>query len=459
MFNQIKLRWYTQGGYRDVLKIAIPLILSTGAWSILLFVDRMFLAWYSPEAIAAAMPAGMASFALMCFFIGTAAYVGTFVAQYYGAEEHQKVGAIVWQGIYLAMFALPVIFVAFFLADLFFASLGHTAEVAKLEADYFKLLMFSAPFLIASNALSSFFSGLGKTIIVMWVSVLIMMINILLDYLFIFGFWGLPAMGVSGAAIATNIAICCGFLVYTSLFLSQHNQSEFHTYKNWRFDYRLSKRLIHFGLPNGVRLFIDMSAFTAFLFFVGTLGVDELAASNVAFNINALSFLPMLGLMIAVSVLVGQRIGEGKPEVAEKLTWSAMHIAVLFFGSLAFLYVTVPEAFIWPFTLHNGLQNLSSSVPLIIVLLRFVALFGFFDAMFLVFLGALEGAGDTRFVLKMSIFVSWFLLLLPCYLYIRFFKADLLVLWVMITLNIILYCGLFYLRFRFGPWRSMRVIE
>ena len=459
MLNQIKQRWRDDGGYQEVLSVAIPLILSTGAWSILLFVDRMFLAWYSPEAIAAAMPAGIASFALMCLFIGTAAYVGTFVAQYYGAEEHNHIGAIVWQGIYLSVIALPVIIIAYIFADEFFHSLGHTPEVARLEADYFKILMFSAPFLITSNAISSFFSGLSKTIVVMWVSILIMIINIALDYVFIFGRWGIPEMGVSGAAFATNIAIICGSLVYALLFLSKNNQHKFNTLKNWSFDYHLFKRLIHFGLPNGVRLFIDMSSFSAFLFFVGTLGVEQLAASNIAFNINALSFLPMLGLMIAVSVLVGQRIGEGSPQIAEKLTWSAIHIAVAFFGLLAFLYVSIPNVFIWPFTLHNGMETLTSSVPLIIVLLRFVALFGFFDAMFLVFLGALEGAGDTRFVLKMSVIVSWFLLLLPCYLYIRYFEADLIVLWIIITLHIMLYCGIFYLRFRFGPWRSMQVIN
>lgn len=459
MLVHIKQRWHAEGGYHEVLTVAIPLILSTGAWSILLFVDRMFLAWYSSEAIAAAMPAGIASFALMCLFIGTAAYVGTFVAQYYGAQDDQRIGAIVWQGIYLAVFALPVIIGAYFIADFFFNSLGHTPEVARLEADYFKVLMFSAPFLIASNAVSSYFSGLSKTIIVMWVSILIMIVNIAFDYILIFGRWGIPSMGVSGAAIATNIAVISGTLVYAMLFLSKSNQLKFNTLKSWCFDYHLFKRLIHFGLPNGVRLFIDMSSFTAFLFFVGTLGVQELAASNIAFNINALSFLPMLGLMIAVSVLVGQRIGEGRPLIAEKLTWSAIHIAVALFGLLAFLYVSIPYAFIWPFTLHDGLENLSSSVPLIIVLLRFVALFGFFDAMFLVFLGALEGAGDTRFVLKMSVLVSWFLLLLPCYLYIRYFQADLLILWFIITLNIMFYCGLFYLRFRFGPWRSMRVID
>ena len=78
--------------------MAFPLILSTSAWTVQQFVDRMFLAWYSPEAIAASMPAGILNFSIMSLFMGTASYVGTFVAQYYGAGRHQRVGPAVWQG-------------------------------------------------------------------------------------------------------------------------------------------------------------------------------------------------------------------------------------------------------------------------------------------------------------------------------------------------------------------------
>ena len=85
--KKIKHRWHAESGYREVLKLAFPLILSTGSISIQHFVDRMFLTWHSPEAIAASVPGGIVSFTLMCLFIGTAAYVNTFVGQYYGAKQ------------------------------------------------------------------------------------------------------------------------------------------------------------------------------------------------------------------------------------------------------------------------------------------------------------------------------------------------------------------------------------
>lgn len=459
MLKAFKTRWSEDGGYREVLVIAVPLILSTGAWSLLLFVDRMFLSWYSSDAIAAAMPAGMASFAMMCLFIGTAAYVNTFVAQYFGAGEEEKIGAVIWQGIYFSSLSIFLVVPAYLLAEEFFALIGHSQSVQLLEVDYFKLLMYSAVFMVLNNTLSSFFSGLGKTMVVMWVSVLITIINILLDYVFIFGKFGFSEMGISGAATATNIAVIIGSIVLLGLIFQAKYRKRFQLLSAWRFDKELFNRLVYFGFPNGLRLFIDMSAFTAFLMFVGTLGTRELAASNIAFNINALSFLPMVGLMIGVAVVVGQRLGENKPHIAEKATWSAVHIALVFFGVLALLYIFIPRVFIYPFTLHDGLSDMEGSVDMIVVLLKFIAFFGMFDALFLVFLGALEGAGDTRFIMKMSFIISGLLLVIPCYLYIKYFQADLYVLWLIITLNVILYCLVFFIRFHKGPWKTMSVIH
>ncbi len=281
---------------------------------------------------------------------------------------------------------------------------------------------------------------------VMWVSVLITMINILLDYLFIFGKFGFSEMGIRGAATATNISVIMGSIVLLGLIFQDKYRQRFQLLSAWKFDKQIFNRLVYFCFPNGLRLFIDMSAFTAFLMFIGTLGTRELAASNIAFNINALSFLPMVGLMIGVAVVVGQRLGEKKPQLAEKAVWSAIHIALTFFGVLALLYLSMPKIFIYPFTLNGGLSDMEGSVEMIVVLLKFIAFFGMFDALFLVFLGALEGAGDTRFIMKMSFIISGLLLIVPCYLYIEYFQANIYVLWLIITLNVIVYCFVFFMR-------------
>ena len=100
--QRLRNRWNSPGGYREVLGIAMPLILSTASWSVQHFVDRMFLAWYSPETIAAAMPAGMVYFSIVSIFMGTAGYASIFVAQYYGAGQYHRIGPAIWQGVYIS---------------------------------------------------------------------------------------------------------------------------------------------------------------------------------------------------------------------------------------------------------------------------------------------------------------------------------------------------------------------
>lgn len=157
-------RWACEGGYRSVLSIAVPLILSTGAWSILHFVDRMFLTWYSPEAIAAAMPAGMLNFTIMSLFLGTAGYVTTFVAQYHGSGQHQRIGPVLWQGIYIAVAGGILHLLLIPLAGPIFRFVGHEPLVQEYEIIYFQVLCLGATPAIASSAISGFFYRKGQSL-------------------------------------------------------------------------------------------------------------------------------------------------------------------------------------------------------------------------------------------------------------------------------------------------------
>jgi MATE family multidrug resistance protein len=318
--------------------------------------------------------------------------------------------------------------------------------------------MYAAVFGVLNNTLSSFFSGLGRAYVVMWVSIVIMLVNLSLDYVLIFGHFGFPSLGMKGAAIATNIAIITGVMIYAVMILKPHNQLQFNTLKHWVFNKALFNRLIYFGFPNGLRLFIDMSSFTAFLMIVGMLGKDSLIASNIAFNINALSYIPMMGLMIAASVLVGQHLGNNNAQLAERATWSTLHLGLVFFSILGLLYISLPGLFIWPYLQASEFDQLDS-LALVVILLRFVAFFGLFDATFLIFLGALEGAGDTRFIMKMSFIISVLLMVVPSYFYVKYMSADVIGLWMIITFHVIVYSGVFYRRFKNGLWKEMRVIH
>jgi len=459
IIGRVKNRWYEDGGYAEVLTVAIPLIISTGMWSVQHFVDRMFLTWYSPAAIAAAMPAGMLSFTATCIFIGTASYAGTFVAQYYGSQEYDRCGPSVWQGMYIAVLGGAVLLLLIPVAGPLFSMIGHASEIQECERIYFIILCYGGFPSIASSALAAFYSGLGKTWPVMWVNVAVTAINLFLDWVLIFGHWGCPELGIAGAGIATVSAFFVGSMIYFFLLSRPVYARRFHTIKGWHFDRALFVRLIRFGFPNGLHFFIEIAGFTVFILLIGRLGTTSLAASNIAFNINTLAFMPMIGMGIAISVLVGQRLGANNPLLAERSTYSAFHLAGLYMIGIAIFYVILPDLFIQPFAAQADPATFASIRSLTIVLLRFVAVYSLFDAMNIVFASAVKGAGDTRFVMVMELVLSLFVLVVPSYITIVHYSMGIYIGWIFASAYIITLGIAFYLRFLSGQWKAMRVIE
>jgi len=457
--QNLKTRWNSPGGYREVLVIAIPLILSTATWSIQHFVDRMFLTWYSPEAIAAAMPAGMLNFSMVSIFMGTAGYVTTFVAQYYGARRFHRIGPALWQGVYISLFGGLLILCAIPFAEPVFSLVGHSPLVQQNEVAYFEILCLGGGAYAASYALSGFFSGRGKTWPVLWVNAATTVVNLVLDYALIFGHWGFPELGIRGAGIATVAAGVFSLLMFFALLCSGSNNDTFHTIKGWRLERDLFVRLLRYGFPSGVQFFLEMAGFTAFVLLVGRLGIASLAATNIAFNINTLAFMPMIGCGIAISVLVGQYLGGDKPDRAQSVVYSGFHLTLVYMLSIASAYVLVPDVFVAPFALRADPGGFSEIYGYSIVLLRFVAVYSVFDTMNIIFCSAIKGAGDTRYVMLITVILSVFLFIIPVYLAVVVFELGLMVAWVFATAYITLLGVVFYLRFLGGKWKTMRVIE
>jgi MATE family multidrug resistance protein len=459
VFVKIKHRYRSPAGYRELLKIAFPLILSTSAWSIQHFIDRMFLTWYSPEAIAAAMPAGIFNFTIMTLFIGTASYINTFVAQYYGAKQYRNIGPIVWQGLYIAIIGAIVHLILIPLAKPIFELIGHDHDIQILEIVYFQILCLGAFPAIASSGFSGFFSGRGKTWPLMWVHIFATLVNILLDYLLIFGNAGFPEMGIKGAAIATVVAGCVPFFIFLFLMTRPVFCEKYCTLKGLKVDKPLFKRLIRYGFPNGIQFFIDMAGFTTFLMIVGKLGRDSLAATNITFNINNLAFMPMIGFGIAVSIMVGQYLGEDKPALAQKSAYSGFHITIFYMTGMAILYLTYPQIFIKPFMANANADQMVAIREIVRTLIRFVAIYSIFDTFNIIFAAAIKGAGDTRFVMRMLSVLSIVVLIIPSYLALIVWQQNIYIGWLIVTIYITVLGLSFFLRFLGGKWKSMRVIE
>jgi MATE family multidrug resistance protein len=451
-------RWHQSGGGAELLRLAWPLILSNSFWTLQITLDRILLSKASSDALAAAMPAAMLFWTPITLLQYTANYATTFVAQYTGASQPRRVGPAVWQALYFAIITgIAFLGLVPYAADLV-ALGGHAEHLQELEATYFRCLCFSALPMLVTAAASSFFAGRGDSRTVLLINGVGLMVNGLLAYAWIFGVWGLPALGIAGAGWATVAGSSASAVLAMALLLRRPYRTAYGTASGWRFDGALFRRLLYYGLPNGLQVGLDTLAFTIFVFLLGRLGEAELAASNIAFTLNLVTFLPALGLGQAVAVLVGQRLGENRPDLAERTTWTGLRLSTLYMGFVALIYLLLPDLLARAFQNEENAalwQRISALVP---VLLRFVAVYTLFDSMNLVFSFALRGAGDTRFVTALAVALSWPVMVLPTWVAASY-HWSLYWPWTFASLYVVLLALAFLMRFRQGKWQSMRVIE
>lgn len=449
-------QWHQEGGGRELLGLALPLILSSSFMTLQITVDRALLSQASSDAVAAAMPAGVLYWTFLTLFQNTAGYATTFVAQYTGAGRSHRVGPAVWQALYFSVVAGVAFLGLLPLAGPLIRLGGHSPAIQDLEVTYFHCLCFAALPALVVASVNSFFAGRGDSWTVLLIDATGMSLNALLAYAWIFGHWGFPAWGIAGAGWATVAGSTTSALLGLLLLFRPKYRSTFGTLAGWRFEPELFGRLMRFGLPNGLQWMLDGLAFTVFLFLVGRLGDVELAATNVTFAINMFAFLPMLGIGQAVSILVGQRLGQDRPELAERATWTGFKVAWLYMAAVVLLYVLVPDAFLYFFKgTDEKWPQVAHYVP---VLLRFVAVYSLFDSMSLVFSFALRGAGDTRFVTIVALALAWTLMVVPTWAACSY-HLDLYWVWGFASAYIIALGLTFLLRFRVGKWKLMRVIE
>jgi MATE family multidrug resistance protein len=451
--------WRGEGGGREVLILAYPLILSQMSFTAQVFVDRLFLTWYSAEAVAAAVTALFVVWAVMGLCIGTGEYATTFIAQYLGAGRPDRIGAAVWQGIYFAAAAGLVIAALRPLAEPVFALAGHAEELRVHEVVYAKVLLAGGLPIVLMATLSSFFAGRGRTVVILVVNVLATVVNAILDYLWIFGHGGFPRMGVAGAAYATIVSQAFGAAVYLCVILRPEYRSRYGTLSGWRLEPALFGRLLRFGLPAGLQFSMEILAFAVFMVIVGRLGTAPLAASGIAFNLNMIVFMPMLGFGLAVSSLVGRYLGAERPDVAERVTWSALWMCLGYMLACCALYVSAPGILLAPYAAGADSRSFGEVAAIAGVLLKFVAFYSLFDMMNVLFAAALKGAGDTTYPVAATVVLAWGVMLVPTYVLCVLGPGGVYTAWTAAAAYIFCVGVLMFRRFRRGHWRSMRVIE
>jgi MATE family multidrug resistance protein len=455
---RLRDRWNAPGGGRELLALAWPLVVSNSFFTLQIALDRALLSRHASETVAAAMPAVLlfwTPFALVQF---TANYVSVFVSQYVGAGRPHRVGPAVGQSLYFSVIAgaIFVAVVAPFAGDIV-GWAGHSEALQADEATYLRCLAFAAPPMLLTAAASSFFTGRGDSRTVLAINAVGFAVNGFLCAGLIGGQWGFPAWGIAGAGWATVAGSWFAAVFALALMLRPRYLAEFATHRVWIFEWALFLRLLRFGLPNGLMMALDGLAFLLFTILIGRMGPVPLAATSVTFTLNAIAFLPAMGVAQAVEVLVGRRLGEDRPELAQRTTLTGLWLVGGYMVAGAAVFVGLPGLLLWPFANASDPDWPAISAE-VIVLLRLVALYSIFDSVNLVVSFALRGAGDTRFVALAGFGLAWVAMVLPTWAVTQS-GGGVTTAWLFATLYICLLAGVFVWRFAQGKWKSMRVIE
>jgi MATE family multidrug resistance protein len=293
----------------------------------MIFVDRLFLARLNPELMNAAMGGGLTVFMMMSFFLGLTSYTTALVAQYLGAGRKKMCGLALTQAVIFSLIAyLPILAgrpFAYWLFDVMGVSPGQMGP----QKIYFNILIYGAVISLWRTNLSCFFSGIGRTRVVTIASFIAMIVNVVSNYGLIYGKWGLPALGIRGAAFGTLAGGLTALVVLAVCYLRKQNVSEFHLKESFRFDAGVFKKLLKFGTSTGLEMFLNILAFNATVLVFHSQGLVTATAATIVFNWDMVSFVPLLGVEISVTSLVGRFIGARRPETAHQSVLSGLKVA------------------------------------------------------------------------------------------------------------------------------------
>jgi MATE family multidrug resistance protein len=427
--------------------------------TVMTFTDRIFLGNYSLEALGASLPANVMAFLFLSFFMGVSEYVNVFIAQYTGACRPADVGRALWQGIWFCVPSGLFLASLVFVAEPMFRLSGHPENMQRLEVIYFQMLTVGSLPNLLGLCLSNFFAGRGLTKPVMLISLGSIFINVPLDYCLINGVGPFPEMGIAGAGLATVIGFIVPLIVYVLLIFTKANEVTYKVLSGWRFDRELFGRFLHFGLPGGVQFFLDMFAISFFVFIVGRFGSVELAATSAVFSIYNLAFLPTIGLHVVASIMSGQAMGDGNPDRAAYATHSVLHLALAYMGVMALVFWFMPEFLVNLFR-ARGEAGADFDGVLVMgeVLMRYCAVFTFLDAVAIIYMGGLKGAGDTRFIMTVMGSSSIVCVVLPLLALNALGMNSIHGPWIFLLVYVLILASAFTYRFNKGPWRRIDLI-
>lgn len=435
---------------KELLTLAYPMVISQGAFALMIFTDRYFMSLVSPTHMGASLGGGVASFFCMSLFIGVLSYGNALTAQYFGRQQFDKCSRVVTQGLLLTLIFAPLLVAIGYLSLGSFAFMGHAPEQVVLEKQYFIILIWGASFSLAKTCIASYFSGIGRTRIIMIADMVGVAINIPLTWVLIFGYGDVPALGIEGAAYATIISTFISLLIFCYFYLERNHATRFMVMQSFRLDRGILRRFVRLGFPSGIEMFLNVAAFNLFLLMFQSYGIAESASAAIVFNWDIVSYVPMIGLNVAIISLIGRYIGAGDTTLMNQVIRISFTLGLGYSSVLALVFYLGREPLVAIFLAASSSGDIQTLASFMMIGL---ATYVMADAIILIAGGVLRGAGDTRWLMWASVLIHWLMLLVQ-YFVIKVWELGPKVSWVVFVAMILMTAIMYLLRLASSRWRT-----
>ncbi len=456
--KSLQQQQHTPGSIAEMLAIALPMIVSYAADTVMTFTDRMFLSRLAPEIMNAAMSGGLTAFTMSTFFMGLIGYSTALVAQYLGAGRKNTCPAVTTQALLIAVIAYPIVLLMKPLGVQLFHFMHVPEAQMGYQIDYFNILIFGAIIGLLRTALTSYFSGIGKTRIVMLAMITTMLVNVGMNYVLIFGKFGLPALGIRGAAYGTLTGGTVGLIILFTAYFGKKNREEFHVNKAFHYYANIMKKLLKFGYPPGLEFILNLFAFNLMIMVFHSLGDVTATSTTIMFNWDNVSYIPLVGIEVAVTSLVGRYMGAKDVDTAIRSANSAFKTGLLYSSVVLVLFVFFPHQLVQVFKPAGASSVFEEAIPLAVSMIRIAALYVLVEAAIATLVGVLRGAGDTRWSMIASVILHY-VMAGGLYLVLKVFKMPALFGWSVVVFAFMLFSVVFYLRYRGGKWKNIQMVE
>jgi putative MATE family efflux protein len=433
--------------HQKILKLSIPAAINSLLDMLQVITDLIMVGRISAFAVAA-VGLGLQSLMLV-FAVLTVLHVGTsaLLSRFVGANRMKRASIGLSTLLRFAfMLSIPAMILWYFLASNVYKWFGTAPEVLALGVDYVQMLTWMMPFIFMKLVFVSALNSAGDTKTPMKIKIFSIILNVILNYLLIFGNYGFPELGVMGAAVGTVVVNILEFIVYVFLYIKQKTPY----YPGWHYSKTLLSRALKVGIPASIERALTFGSFMLFTVVIAHYGTSVLAGYQIGLRVEGLAFMPGIGFTIAAMALMGQGLGAKRPKQAKEDVLLVLKYTSGFMFLLSFFMIFMPEKIVWLFT--NDAQTIEEAS----LYLRIVGISQIPLAFNFVLSGALRGAGDSKWTMKINLLSLWFVRIIPAFLLSWYFHNIVFVYLAMISDTFVKAFWL-WRRFNSDHWQKIKV--